>query len=50
MQRPTAKHQEELGESCRRGGGRMEGTRGVKATTRKPTESTKPEPIGAHRD
>jgi hypothetical protein len=30
----------ELGESCRRMGGRNEGARGVKATTRRPTEST----------
>ena len=39
MQRPTAKHWMELGESCGRGGGRTEKTRGVMDVTRKPTLS-----------
>jgi hypothetical protein len=30
----------ELRESCRRGGGKIAGTRGLKDTTRKPREST----------
>ena len=40
MQRPTAKHSAELGESCGREGGKNVGARGVKDTIRKPTEST----------
>jgi hypothetical protein len=42
MQRPTAKYQMELRESCGRMGDRFEGTGGVMGTTRKSTESTKP--------
>ena len=40
MQRPIAKHTEELGEYPGRRGGRMVGARRIKFTTRKPTEST----------
>ena len=44
MQRPTAKHQEELGESCERVRDKTEQARGVKDTTRRPTESTNLDP------
>jgi hypothetical protein len=40
MQRPINKYWEEVGESCGRGGRRIEGARQVEDTTRKPTEST----------
>jgi hypothetical protein len=40
MQRSTAKHWVEPGESCGRVGDRIEPARGVKDTTRRPTEST----------
>lgn len=39
MQRPTAKHQVELGESCGNVGDRSGQTRGVKDITRRPTQS-----------
>jgi hypothetical protein len=39
MQRPTAKHQAELRESCGREGCRIEQATRVKYTTRRPTES-----------
>lgn len=38
------KHSLELEESCRRWGGRTEGVRGVKDTTRKSAESTSLDP------
>jgi hypothetical protein len=40
MQKLTAKSFGELGETCRRRGGRIVGVRGFKDITRKPTEST----------
>jgi hypothetical protein len=40
MQRPTAKHQAEPGESCGRIGDRSDQVRGVKGSTGRPTEST----------
>ena len=40
MQRPRAKHQAEIRESCERVGDRTEQARGVKDTTRRSTEST----------
>jgi hypothetical protein len=39
MQRPRAKHQVEVGESCRRVGDRNEEVDGVKDTTRRLTKS-----------
>ena len=47
LQRPTAKA--ELGKSCGRKGGRIVGTRGVKDTTRKPTELTHRSSWGSQR-
>jgi hypothetical protein len=42
MKGSITKHQEELGESRRRGGGKIIGTRGVENTSRtRATESTK---------
>jgi hypothetical protein len=38
MQRTTLKHQEVLSEPCRRVEDRIKGVRGVKDTTRRPTE------------
>jgi hypothetical protein len=50
MQRPTVKHWAEIGEFCGRGGGRIEGAKEVKDTTRKPVKSNYLVLIGAHRD
>jgi hypothetical protein len=47
MQKPKAKQMEELGESCGRVEDRIERARGVKNTTRRPTESPN---LGAHKD
>jgi hypothetical protein len=46
MQRPTAKHQVELGESCVRVGKRTEQAEGVKNTARRHTDSTNLGPRG----
>ena len=46
MERPTAKHQAELGDSCGRGRGRIVKVRGNKDITRKPTESANLGPQG----
>lgn len=39
-----------LRESCGSGGGRIEGARGVKGTTRKPIDFTNLDPLEPHRD
>jgi hypothetical protein len=44
MQRPTTKHQAELRESYGGIGGRIEGARGVKDTTGRPTELINQDP------
>jgi hypothetical protein len=49
MQRPTAKHQEELGEPCGTVGNGTDRAKGVKNTTRRPTESTNLGPWGSER-
>ena len=46
MQRPTAKHQAELKESCGRVGDRIERAGEVKDITRRPTESSNLSPWG----
>ena len=46
MQRPTAKHQAELKESCGRVGDRIKGAGEVKDTTTRPTELTNLGPWG----
>ena len=46
MQRPTAKHQAELKESCGRVGDRIERAGEVKDITRRPTESSNLDPWG----
>lgn len=47
IQKPTAKHQLELGESCGRLGDRSEQARVIKDTTRRSTESTDLGPWGS---
>jgi hypothetical protein len=43
-ERPAAKYLAKLGKSCGRGWGKIEGSRGSKETTRKPTVSTNLDP------
>jgi hypothetical protein len=49
IQKPAAKLEAELGESCRREGGRIVGVRGVKDTTRN-LQNRLTGPIVVHRD
>jgi len=46
-ERLTSKHEMELGESCGRVKRRSEGARGIKDTTRRPTETPTAEHTGA---